>query len=219
MTRLDEARVDRPDGDLIHPVTGNLDERILAHVVGEDRRRIGIAQHREVARGPVSVPHDPVWQGVPDRLDAVEVTVDALETPCGIRDPGHRGHRGIVAGERHDELDRGLTWGEEDEDDPAAVLVLVGGDQGEPVCRVEEFAGRRTDALSRDLAADRLVHRRHDVGVSHRPAPTATTASRSTPTSGQARAPDTATTPSAAHNGTSGPVAEPWSSPSSWAPG
>ena len=102
--RLDDARVDRADWDLIYPVALDMDERIGPDVGLEIGHRAGVAQHRVPGRRPVSVPDQPSRQRVPDRLDPEQVAQLALESPCGIRQPGEAGQLGLVMGEAHDEL-------------------------------------------------------------------------------------------------------------------
>src|ERR1019366_3621790 len=153
MPGLDEPGVHGADRDLIHAGSFDLDEREWLSVGLHRWRRPGLAAHRVPSFRPVLVQDEAAPEGVPGGDDAEQVAELALEPAGREREMGEGGHcraRGIKP-----DLELGPPVrrpGAEHVDAPGGVLIVVGGDRGEPVALGEEACRLGGQLTGRDLA-------------------------------------------------------------------
>ena len=138
---LDEARVYGSDGDLVDASPLDFDER--ERVAGLVDRGCGagvVAQGMPVV-WPVLVVHETTREAVTDGGDAEQVRELSFETARRERHRGEARDLRIGAIDAHDEFDAIVGAGPGEEVDDADVgVVVVAGDEREPVSRVDERA-------------------------------------------------------------------------------
>ena len=94
---LDEAGVDRTDGDLVDAGAFDLDEGERTRVGAHRWRLTGVVKHRVPPLGPVLVEDERPKEGVPDRHDPEQVVDLAFEAAGWERELAEGGHRRIRA--------------------------------------------------------------------------------------------------------------------------
>ena len=145
---FDESGVDWTDGDFVDAGAFDGDERERFAGLVDGGGRAGVVAERVPAVGPVLVVHEPAGLWVAGGDDAEQVGELAFEAARGEREGREAGDPGRRVVDAGDELDAGVGTGLGEEiDDADLVVVVVTGDEREPVAAVGERAELRGELV------------------------------------------------------------------------
>jgi hypothetical protein len=125
---FDDARMDRSDGDLVHAVTFDLEERERADVLEEARVGIGLAKHGVPADRPVAMAHQSSAERMPNGPDAVEVAHLPFESAHRVVEQCQARDLALLLRNRQDEFETTIVGPSKENVDDAEVLVVLMAD-------------------------------------------------------------------------------------------